>query len=318
MRRREIDAKLDSIVDFAGVRQFIDTPVKRYSSGMYVRLGFAIAAHLDPEILLLDEVLAVGDAAFQAKCLQRIKELEAGGTTIVFISHDLTAVERLCERVILMRKGQIASEGPAREVIREYHLGADTPATSSTGARVGATVEWRDPDTAPGDEVLRLLNARVRTREGQTAHTIDIRHPVGIEVAYEVLESGHVLIPNYHFVNKDGLHLFSVQDVESEWRRRPRPAGRYVSTAWIPGNFLAAGPLTVDIAVSSHVPLVRVHALVQGAVEFDVSDRFDGDGVRGDYMGDYPGVVRPMVDWTTNYQPAGSASDLALTEMTAR
>ena len=120
MRRREIAAKLDSIVEFAGVRQFIDTPVKRYSSGMYVRLGFAIAAHLDPDILLLDEVLAVGDAAFQAKCFERIKELRQSGTTIVFISHDLNAVERLCSRVLLMHRGQIAAGGNPVEVINHY------------------------------------------------------------------------------------------------------------------------------------------------------------------------------------------------------
>lgn len=120
MRRREIAEKFDSIVDFAGVRQFIDTPVKRYSSGMYVRLGFSIAAHLDPDILLLDEVLAVGDAAFQAKCIRRISELKAAGTTIVFISHDLGAVERLCDRVLLMQRGEIAASGETRAVIAEY------------------------------------------------------------------------------------------------------------------------------------------------------------------------------------------------------
>ena len=120
MRRREIAEKFDSIVDFAGVPQFIDTPVKRYSSGMYVRLGFSIAAHLDPDILLLDEVLAVGDAAFQAKCIRRIGELKEKGTTIVFISHDLGAVERLCDRVLLLRNGEIAAGGETREVIAEY------------------------------------------------------------------------------------------------------------------------------------------------------------------------------------------------------
>lgn len=120
MRRREIAAKIDSIIDFAGVRQFIDTPVKRYSSGMYVRLGFAIAAHLDPDILLLDEVLAVGDAAFQAKCFERIASLRKQGTTIVFISHDLSSVERLCTRAILMHRGQIAAEGKPADVIAHY------------------------------------------------------------------------------------------------------------------------------------------------------------------------------------------------------
>lgn len=135
MRRREIADKFDSIVDFAGVRQFIDTPVKRFSSGMYVRLGFSIAAHLDPDILLLDEVLAVGDAAFQAKCIRRISELKEAGTTIVFISHDLGAVERLCDRTILMRRGEIAASGDTREVIAEYQRAStDLTAPEESGA----------------------------------------------------------------------------------------------------------------------------------------------------------------------------------------
>lgn len=120
MRRREIAAKLESIVEFAGLSQFLDVPVKRYSSGMYVRLGFSIAAHLEPDILLLDEVLAVGDASFQAKCLDRIKELENAGTTIVFISHDLNAVERVCDRAILLRQGEIVASGLPGEVIKRY------------------------------------------------------------------------------------------------------------------------------------------------------------------------------------------------------
>lgn len=120
MRRREITAKLNSIVEFAGVEQFIDTPVKHYSSGMYLRLGFSIAAHLDPEILLLDEVLAVGDASFQAKCLDRVTELKRLGTTIVFISHNLHAVSRLCERTLLLSKGAVVRDGPTNDVIADY------------------------------------------------------------------------------------------------------------------------------------------------------------------------------------------------------
>ena len=125
MRRREIAKKLDSIIDFAGVRQFIDTPVKRYSSGMYVRLGFSIAAHLHPDILLLDEVLAVGDAAFQAKCFKRISELKESGTTIVFISHDLSAVELLCDRALLLSNGEIVANGWPRDVITQYERAAN-------------------------------------------------------------------------------------------------------------------------------------------------------------------------------------------------
>ena len=134
MKRREISRKLDSIVDFAGVSAFIDTPVKRYSSGMYLRLGFSIAAHLDPDILLLDEVLAVGDAEFQSRCLERINQLRKAGTTIVFVSHNLGAVENLCDRVFLMRQGEIFRSGPPRFVISEYeHMLTSMPARAPTG-----------------------------------------------------------------------------------------------------------------------------------------------------------------------------------------
>ena len=132
MKRSEIRNKLDSIVDFAGVSAFIDTPVKRYSSGMYLRLGFAIAAHLDPDILLLDEVLAVGDAVFQTKCIERIRQLRNDGTTIVFVSHNLNAVQSLCDRVFLLRKGEVFRSGPPRDVISEYeHMLTHMPVSTS-------------------------------------------------------------------------------------------------------------------------------------------------------------------------------------------
>jgi len=121
MKRREIASKLNRIVEFAGVERFIDTPVKWYSSGMYVRLGFAIAAHLEPHILLVDEVLAVGDAEFQARCLQRIQELKAQGTTNLFISHDLTAIERLCDSAVLLERGEMAATGAPADVVATYH-----------------------------------------------------------------------------------------------------------------------------------------------------------------------------------------------------
>src|SRR5205807_634747 len=132
MRRSEIRKKLDSIIEFSGVGRYIEVPVKRYSSGMYVRLGFSIAAHLDPDILLLDEVLAVGDAAFQDKCLKRIAEMRDAGITIVFISHDLGAVERLCDRVLLMQKGEIIAGGNAREIVKQYQTIAATLKSAPT------------------------------------------------------------------------------------------------------------------------------------------------------------------------------------------
>jgi ABC-type polysaccharide/polyol phosphate transport system ATPase subunit len=175
MSRREIANKMDSIVDFAGVRQFIDTPVKRYSSGMYVRLGFSIAAHLHPDILLLDEVLAVGDAAFQARCYERINDLKDSGTTIVFISHDLSAVSRICNRALLVLGGEIVGTGSPREVISEYQ-------------RLSA--EYAPPDVVTSDEAeinsVSLLNSA--GCEGTVFHT---GNPLNIHVeftAHEKLE----------------------------------------------------------------------------------------------------------------------------------
>ena len=141
LRRREIASRLDSIVEFAGIGEFLDVPVKWYSSGMYVRLGFAVAAQLEPDVLLVDEVLAVGDAAFQARCLQRILDLRQRGTTIVFISHDLGTVERLCDRVLLLQAGRVTAEGPPRDVVTTYQrLTSPSAASSASGEGHGGPV----------------------------------------------------------------------------------------------------------------------------------------------------------------------------------
>ncbi|HXP39009.1 MAG TPA: polysaccharide ABC transporter ATP-binding protein [Candidatus Acidoferrales bacterium] len=173
MRRSEIRQKLDSIIEFSGVGQYIDVPVKRYSSGMYVRLGFSIAAHLNPDILLLDEVLAVGDAAFQAKCLDRLAELRRTGRTVVFISHDLAAVYRLCDRAILMDHGRVVADGPPRQVIDEYQrmtFGDDTAslgaAESESPARC-TSVSFSAPDSAQDIRTGYPMVARLSYRANQ-------------------------------------------------------------------------------------------------------------------------------------------------------
>lgn len=170
MRRSNIRRKLDSIIEFAGVGRYIDVPVKRYSSGMHVRLGFAIAAHLDPDILLLDEVLAVGDAAFQAKCLDRISELRKSGRTIVFISHDLAAVYRLCDRALLLSRGCILADGPAREVIDQYQQ----ITFAGQGAAVG---EERD-------EVKPVECTSVSFSSPESSETIRTGYPMVAKLGY--------------------------------------------------------------------------------------------------------------------------------------
>src|SRR5215469_11329492 len=269
MARSEIGQKLESIIDFSEIRDFIDIPVKRYSSGMYVRLGFAIAAHLEPEILLLDEVLAVGDMAFQRKCLDRVRALRREGRTIIFISHDLSAVEALCDRVLLMQRGELIADGPPGEVIGQYKALA-TKGTTSLFPSMGPMRELRDVD-APGDRVVRLRRVRVCGEDGATMSAVDIRNPVGIEITYDVLEGGHVLVPNVHFFNEARLHLFVVLDLEPEWRGRPKSAGRYVSTAWIPGNFLAEGSFIVDTGISTLAPY-EAHTYEKDVVTVRVFD----------------------------------------------
>lgn len=189
MRRSEIRRKLDSIIEFSGVGQYIDVPVKRYSSGMYVRLGFSIAAHLDPDILLLDEVLAVGDAAFQAKCLDRIAELRRAGRTVIFISHDLAAVYRLCDRAILLNHGRVVADGPPRQVIDEYQqmtFGAATGPVEAAEPESPAqctNVSFSAPDSAEpirtGHPMLARLGYRTRQTIPAVVFRISIYWPSG-------------------------------------------------------------------------------------------------------------------------------------------
>jgi lipopolysaccharide transport system ATP-binding protein len=289
MKRSELARKFDEIVAFAEIEKFIDTPVKHYSSGMYVRLAFAVAAHVEPEILVVDEVLAVGDMAFQQKCLNKMQDAGAQGRTVLFVSHNMQAVARLCQRVMLVSSGRIVSDGPAPGVIDQY---LDT-ARGTTAERT-----WTDLKDAPGNEVVRLVGVRVCDDSGETGEALDIRRPVGVEMTYEVLEPDYVLVPNYHFHNEEGVCVFVVQDLSPEARAEPRERGRYVSTVWVPRNFLAEGRLVVSAAVSTYYPLT-VHVFERDAVSFRVVDSLDGDSARGDYAGPMPGVVRPVFDWTT-------------------
>jgi ABC-type polysaccharide/polyol phosphate transport system ATPase subunit len=175
MRRREIAERLDSIVEFAGVAQFIDTPVKRYSSGMYLRLGFSISAHLEPEILLLDEVLAVGDGAFQTKCLERVNTLKAAGTTIVFISHNLSAVQHLCERALLMRRGELVASGPTQGVIAEYERSAVADARPERPDDAGA---------AGAEKEIEIGAVALFDVEGRNTTSFSVGDPVRVRIEY--------------------------------------------------------------------------------------------------------------------------------------
>ena len=293
MRRVEIESKFDEIVAFSEVERFIDTPVKHYSSGMYVRLAFAVAAHLEPEVLIVDEVLAVGEARFQQKCLGKMQDIGRAGRTVLFVSHSMPAVARLCERVLLFSAGRLNVDGPTDQVVKTY-LQSD----------VGTTTErtWPHANNAPGNTVARLHAVRVRQEDGSIAETCDIRRSVGIEIQFWVLQAGVLLNPNIQVFNEAGVCVFGSSDQrEATWGERVRPVGLFTSTCWIPGNLLAEGTYLVRVAVSSLSPVVK-HIDERDVLAFQVIDSFAGDSVRGKYSGTIPGVIRPLLRWTNEFQ----------------
>lgn len=290
MPKSEIVRRFDEIVAFAEVERFLDTPAKRYSSGMYLRLAFSVAAHLEPDILVVDEVLAVGDANFQKKCLGKMEAVGREGRTVLFVSHSMPTVLRLCRRAMLLENGKQVQAGGPHEVVSAY-LNAGT---GTTGERI-----WSDPKTAPGNNVARLRAVRVRNVEGQVVDSIDIRQSVWIEVDF--WNGGTNVKPsvNLHFYNDDGVCLFVTNDFNSPlWKTTSRKNGVVRSSCRIPGNFLAEGRIILRfVAISSYNP-TEVHAVERDAVSFQVVDRSEGDGVRGDFANEWPGVMRPMLEWT--------------------
>jgi lipopolysaccharide transport system ATP-binding protein len=295
MKRQETQDRFDEIVAFAEVEKFLDTAVKHYSSGMYMRLAFAVAAHLEPEILLVDEVLAVGDASFQKKCLNKMESVSRHGRTIFFVSHNMPSVTRLCSRAIMLENGTVAQDGAAASVVTAY---------LRSGLGTSAARIWEDAARAPGNAVARLRAVRARTQDGETADSFDIRRPIGIEMEYDVLTAGYTLIPNFHLYNEDGICVCIVHDVSLEARRRSRDVGRHRAVAWFPGNLLAEGMLTVRTALSTHDPLA-VHFNEADTISFSIVDSLDGDSARGDYAGPMPGVFRPILSWDTSVAEGG-------------
>jgi lipopolysaccharide transport system ATP-binding protein len=295
MKKAEIKRKFDEIVSFSGIDKFIDTPVKHYSSGMYLRLAFAVAAHLEPEILIVDEVLAVGDSRFQKKCLDKMQDISQKGRSIVFVSHNMLAITQLCERAILLDNGRVVQEGPSHEVVRSY---------LNVGMTAMGEQSWPDPAAAPGGECARVLAVRVRKEDGQVTISFDLRQPVVVEMEYRVFKEGCQLLPNFRFINEEDISVFESLDNDPAWRRRPRPKGHYISSVAIPGNFLAEGKLFVSCHLISLYP-TAVQFSLKKIISFEVVDIGGGDSARGDWIGDMDGVVRPLWDWKTQYDLNG-------------
>lgn len=297
MTRRDIDSSFDEIVGFSEIEKFIDTPVKHYSSGMTLRLAFAVAAHLEPEVLIVDEVLAVGDAKFQRKCINKMEEVGGEGRTVLFVSHNMPAVTRMCKRVIMLDGGKLIGDGEAHKVVASY---------MSTGLGTAAERRWEDPSKAPSGDIATLVAARVRKEQGNVSEVYKINEPVGVEVEFDVTKSGSVLQPHILIVNDEGVELFVAVDVDPEWRKKPRPKGRYTSTAWIPANFLTEGMCIVTVALWALEPSRILQYAEREAVAFQVIDSMDivTDSARGDWAGDFVGIIRPKLDWETQFTAA--------------
>ena len=294
MKRREIDQRFDAMVEFSGVEKFIDTPVKRYSSGMYVRLAFSVAAHLEPEILIVDEVLSVGDAEFQRRCLGRMEEFGSSGRTVLFVSHQLSAVAQLCDRAIHIESGLLVNDGSPADVIAAY-----LDQTHSAGVER----EWSEND-APGDDLAKILGVRLVPQDGMPPTIVDVRRPVGVEMTFRILHSGKPVFPKIKVLDREGSIAFNAMDTSDRWHV-PASPGEYVTTAWIPGNLLNEGTTNVEFAVCSiDFPKLHHHAAVYEALSFEVLDPGEGDSARGRFSGQWRGVVRPKLNWDVDPPPS--------------
>lgn len=251
MRKSEIDGKFDEIVSFAEIQKFIDTPVKRYSSGMYVRLAFAVAAHLEPEILLVDEVLAVGDAAFRAKCLGKMGDIARAGRTILFVSHSTSALATLTDWSLVLKRGQISYIGSTEEALRQY---------LSEGYQGGS--HWRAPELT--DDPMQILEARVMADNRLSDSDFDVQGALKISVTYQVRQpmEGSVVAAILHAA--DGALLFSTEDTDTlDGLLELRRPGIYTGTVCIPGGWLNKGDyyIRVTCGKAGHAPINNIEAL---------------------------------------------------------
>ena len=286
MRRAEIERKFDEIVSFAEVEQFIETPVKRYSSGMYLRLAFAVAAHLEPEILVVDEVLAVGDADFQRKCLGKMSDVAKEGRTVLFVSHNMSAILRLTEETLVIDKGQLLMRAPTTEAI-DYYL--------SHGLTHEGQRNWNDNEIPHNAHPFQPIAVRIRNRAGHVADTVRSVEPFSVEVEYSLKAPITGLRIGVYLSSARGEFVFTSFDTDDPQKfetHARRPAGHYISRCLIPANFFNEGRFVVGINASSYK--IKRYFQDEQALLFDV----DPAGAPGMHWPEKRlGPIRPLLDW---------------------
>jgi len=282
MTRREIESKFDEIVAFSEVEKFVDTPVKRYSSGMYVRLAFAVAAHLQPEILIVDEVLAVGDYAFQQKCLNKMQDVSTGGRTVLFVSHNMGAISRLCQRCIVLDQGRVVTAGPTAAAVQTYM-------TSGLLERAEYT------QSESREKAMNLLRVALIDKEGEPQSEVRYDDRLRFELEYEVNQSVTGASVGFALFTVDGTCALATADFDSHAELLgPRAPGRYQTTVEIPPCWLNTGRYTVTIYIAnamSGVVYDQLEAIVFSIVDTGTPGSRHGVARRG--------VLQPILDWTT-------------------
>jgi lipopolysaccharide transport system ATP-binding protein len=289
MPKAETARKFDEIVAFAEVERFLDTPVKHYSSGMYVRLAFSVAAHLEPDILIVDEVLAVGDAHFQKKCLGRMQESERSGRTILFVSHNMATLSSLCPRCILLSEGRVVFDGPTSQAVLKYY--------DSSGGLSPAFQDFTTGGRFVGDDQAQLIHAAVTTLNDKVTPEISIGESFKLCMRYRLL--GDVPgqpVPNFHLLTAEGTYVL----VTSPDRIDATDRGEYRAECRIPAPFLNEGAYSVSVALTSYFDnaAIRSNFYERNALSFNIRDPIDGTPGRFGWSGPVPGVIRPKLDWS--------------------
>jgi len=286
MKRAEIDSKFDEIVEFSEVGQFIDTPVKRYSSGMYLRLAFAVAAHLEPEILVVDEVLAVGDAEFQRKCLGKMSDVAQQGRTVLFVSHNMSAILRLTQEAIVLKKGQLIKRAPTAEAV-DFYL-------SSGQAESGQRV-WEADEVPAASQPFRPVAIRIKDRSGNVVDTVRSTEPLTVEWEYQLDAPITALRVGIYLSTMRGEYVFTSFDTDDARQYEQfgaRQAGRYISRCEIPADFFNEGRYSLGVNASSFG--VKRYFMDENALSFNV----DISGAPGTQWPEVrQGPIRPRLNW---------------------
>ena len=281
---KEVERKLDEIVDFAGVEQFLDTPVKRYSSGMFVRLGFAVAAHLDPDILVVDEVLAVGDASFQKKAIGKMQDVSRKeGRTVLFVSHNMESIKKLCKRSIVLEKGKTIFDGLTSEAIDRYTSARKNEVHKYKGERV-----WNLD--APNNGNVKYTAVRTKNEKGEIKDVFDVSDEIILEIDYFVINAGYQFAVFVAVGTRTNENLFLMADeyIYGPWgKQNNKSVGNYRATFYIPKNLLNLGVFSVTPNIFSppNIPNSQINLVAEYALSFEIIDELKGLGASGNFPG---------------------------------